>query len=236
VNVGSGGGQPLNCSGAFVASSEIWPPNGRMVPVHVDGIVDPNGDPVTVHVTSITQDEASGDGSCDARIDGNGNASVRARRDGKGNGRVYHVTFEATDQTGASCEGSVTLCVPHDQGRHNECVDDGPNFRVTCSGADSSGDGGRGDAGTKKAAIDLKVTEVSGGIAQVQYTLPVEAQTTLFVYNVAGRRVATLVDGRQPAGTTSIQWIATNLARTVYFVQLRSGNKQVVQRIIFFYR
>jgi hypothetical protein len=243
VNVGSaGGGQPLNCSGAFVANSEIWPPNGRMVPVNVQGIVDPNGEPVAVHVTSITQDEGgSGDVSCDANIDGNGHASVRARRDGNGNGRVYHVTFTASDATGASCQGSVQLCVPHDQGRHNQCVDDGAIFTVTCSGADSSGDGGGGDAGggdagTKKDAIDLKVTEVSGGVAQVQYTLPVEAQTTLFVYNVAGRRVATLVDGRQPAGTSSIQWVARNLARSVYFVQLRSGNKQVVQRIIFFYR
>jgi len=239
---GGGGGTPPDCSAAYVADSKIWPPNGRMVPVHIQGIGDPGGEPFTVRVTNITQDEPvgkgddSGDGSCDATIDKNGNASVRARRDGKGNGRVYHVTFDATDQTGASCEGSVTLCVPHEQGRHNECVDDGPNFRVTCSGADSSGDGSGGDAGTKKDALDLKVTQVSGSTAQVQYTLPVEAQTTLFVYNVAGRRVATLVDGRQPAGTTSIQWAATNLARTVYFVQLRSGNKQVVQRIIFFYR
>ena len=420
-----------------------------MVPVHIQGIEDPDGGPVTVRVTNITQDEpvgkGKGDDSCDASIDKDGNASVRARRDGNGDGRVYHVTFVATDGTGASCEGSVELCVPHDQGRHNECVDSGQNYHVDSACFAEAGGGGcspthvalfesptpscsstlqatvgmpltftvkagdadagdvvqlgvtglpagahlstalpasgnpvstdftwtpaAGDAGshvitftafdgcaagptqcsftvnvnpaascspthvalfesptpscsstlqatvgtpltfTVKAGdadagdvvqlgvtglpagaqlstalpasgnpvstdftwtpaagdagshvitftafdgcaagptqcaftvnvipangIDLKVTQLSGGVAQVEYTLPAEAQMSLAVYNVAGRRIATIVEGRQPAGTRSAQWVVTNPLRTIYFVQLRSGDKSVAKRIFF---
>ena len=241
IQVGSGGGgssNPPNCSAAYVADSEIWPPNGRMVPVNIQGIADPEGDPFTVHVTSITTDEAiSSDGSCDARVDENGNASVRARRSGSGNGRVYHVTFLATDANGASCEGSVDLCVPHDRGRNSECVDDGQNFHVTgaCVG-DDDGDDAAGKGKGKKEEIDLKVTQLSSGVAQVEYTLPAEAQMSLAVYNVAGRRVATIVEGRQPAGTRSVQWSATSRVPAVYFVQMRSGDQSVARRIFFLNR
>jgi len=238
VNVGQGGGgNPPDCSAAYVADSEIWPPNGRMVPIHVQGINDPDGDSFTVHVTNVTSDESMGSG--DAACDGNGNMSVRARRDGNGNGRVYHVTFLATDANGNSCEGSVELCVPHDQGRHNECVDDGQNFRVEgdCDDDDDVNGSSNGAAkATNKDAIDLKVTQVSGGVAQVEYTLPAEARMTLSVYNVAGRRIATIAEGIQPAGTRSARWVPTNPMPTVYFVQLRSGDKSVVKRIFFLNR
>jgi hypothetical protein len=236
-------GNPPDCSAAFVADSEIWPPNGRMVPIHIEGIEDPDGDSFTIQVTEVTQDEAVGsdDGSCDARIDEDGNVSVRAKRDGHGNGRVYHVTFVATDANGASCEGSVVVCVPHDQGRsrHNECVDDGQNFRVagTCFADDDDDDGDDGDGddarGKNKDDIDLKVTQVAAGVAKVEYTLSTEAEMSLSVYNVAGRRVATIVEGRQPAGTGSAQWAPVNPVPTVYFVQLKSGDKSVAKRIFF---
>jgi hypothetical protein len=239
VNVGQGGGgNAPDCSAAYVADSEIWPPNGRMVPIHVQGITDPDGDSFTIHVTSVTSDEGIGSG--DAACDGNGNMSVRARRDGSGNGRVYHVSFVATDSNGNSCDGSVELCVPHDQGRHDECVDDGQNFRVDSScdddGRDDVAGNGNSGKGKNKDAIDLEVTQVSGGAAQVEYTLPAEARMTLSVYNVAGRRIATIAEGIQPAGTRSTRWVPTNPMRGVYFVQLRSGDKSVVKRIFFLNR
>jgi len=233
VNVG--GGNPPNCSGAYVANSEIWPPNGRMVPVNIQGIQDPDGDSFTIHVASITSDEAIGSG--DAACDGNGNASVRARRDGNGNGRVYHVNFIATDVNGASCEGSVQVCVPHDQGHRSSCVDDGQNFHVQTACTGDDGNVGKGNsetaAGKKKEEVDLQVTQLSSGVAQVEYTLPAEARMSLAVYNVAGRRIATILEGRQPAGTRTTQWVSTTRAPGVYFVQLRTADKSVARRIFF---
>lgn len=109
---------PPDCSGTIASPSVIWPPNGKTVPVSVLGVTDPEGDPITLKVTGISQDEPgasfSGIGSPTAR--------VKAERDGKGDGRVYRIQFEATDPSGASCTGEVTVCVPHDQGK-GSCVD-----------------------------------------------------------------------------------------------------------------
>ena len=111
-----------DCSGATASPSLIWPPNGKMVPVSILGVTDPDGDSIALRITRITQDEPganfSGIGSSVAR--------VKAERAGKGDGRVYHILFEATDPSGASCTGEVTVCVPHDRGKGKKsCVDSG---------------------------------------------------------------------------------------------------------------
>ena len=113
--------RPPGCSGATASPSVIWPPNGKMIPVSILGVTDPEGDPVSLKVTGISQDEP---GAAFSGI-GSSIAQVKAERDGKGDGRVYRIEFEATDPTGASCTGKVTVCVPRDQGTRS-CVDSAP--------------------------------------------------------------------------------------------------------------
>lgn len=118
---------PPACRLAQASPALLWPPNHKLVPVGITGVSDPDNDPVTITVTSVTQDEATnglgdGDASPDAVIQGN-RVLLRAERGGGGNGRVYEVTFSATDASGGSCTGSVTVCVPHD--RATSCVNDG---------------------------------------------------------------------------------------------------------------
>ena len=121
-----------DCSGASASVAVLWPPNHGLAPVTVTGVTDPDGDPVTITVTGVTQDEplnAQGDGNTcpDAVIQGD-SASVRVERSGapkqRGNGRVYTIAFRAEDGRGGSCEGTIDLCVPHDQGSGNVCVKD----------------------------------------------------------------------------------------------------------------
>jgi hypothetical protein len=116
---------PPDCSNAYALVSKLWPPNQRLVPVEIAGVTDSDGDPVTITVTGVTQDEPLKT-EADAVI-ANGSALVLAERSGKGNGRVYAVSFTASDDQGGSCDGSVVVCVPHDRGR-DACVDDGQNF------------------------------------------------------------------------------------------------------------
>ena len=109
---------------ASVAS--LWPPNHRMVPISILGVVDPNNN-ATIKITSITQDEATnglgdGDTAIDAIINNDGTVLLRAERSGKGNGRVYHVHFTASDLEG-SVSGVVTVCVPH--GKSGDIAIDG---------------------------------------------------------------------------------------------------------------
>jgi hypothetical protein len=47
------------------------------------------------------------------------------------------------------------------------------------------------------------------------------------------RRVATIAQGRQTAGECTSTWTAANPVPTVYFVQLRVGEKVVAKRIFF---
>lgn len=154
--------QPPECAGAVAQPAVLWPPNDRMVPVHIGGVSDPDGDPVVITVNRVTQDESPrGSGSeageiamrrdlghidgatvaadaglgvgrshdrCpDAVISANGTVELRAERSSEGNGRVYTIWFTASDPNGGSCDGSVRVCVPHDQ-RRRACFDDGQNF------------------------------------------------------------------------------------------------------------
>ena len=124
---------PPICSLAVADLGELWPPNHKFRDVVVEGVIDPEGEPIEIVVTRIAQDEpieGRGDGNTepDAGGLGTGVATPRSEHSGLGDGRVYHVSFEAFDVQGASCGGTVTVCVPHDRGRGRECVDQGPLF------------------------------------------------------------------------------------------------------------
>ena len=130
---------PPDCDSASSSAVELSPPDHMFVEIDLldaTGISDPDGDPVMVTVGGITQDEPvdadDGDGvtSPDGAGIGSGVASVRAERAGGGNGRVYQVSFTASDDKGASCEGSLLVTVPLSQGG-GPAVDDGQIFDST---------------------------------------------------------------------------------------------------------
>jgi hypothetical protein len=54
----------------------------------------------------------------------------------------------------------------------------------------------------------------------IQYDLPSSSYVKLFVYDVLGRVVATLVDGVQPASRYNVQWNASCLSSGVYFYRI----------------
>jgi len=121
--------RPPDCSAAFASPASIWPPNGRLVPIFVRGVTDPEGGSVAITITGVRQDEPlSRAGSPDATGIGTDGVSLRADRAGGGDGRVYRLSFTATDPQGASCTGTATVCVPHDQGQGRTCGDGGGSF------------------------------------------------------------------------------------------------------------
>ena len=62
---------------------------------------------------------------------GTGQLGLRAERSGLGNGRVYAVSFSASDGNGGTCTGRVGVGVPHDQGEGRVPVDDGQIYDST---------------------------------------------------------------------------------------------------------
>jgi chitinase len=87
-----------------------------MVSVGITGVTDPNNN-ATISITGVTQDEPTnglgdGDTPIDAIINANGTVLLRAERSGNGDGRIYRISFIASDLEG-SASGAVTVCVPH---------------------------------------------------------------------------------------------------------------------------
>lgn len=58
---------------------------------------------------------------------------------------------------------------------------------------------------------------------EISFDLERAGRVQLIVFDTAGRRVTTLVDGRLPAGSHSVQFRAGELASGTYFYELRSG-------------
>ena len=145
---------PPDCSEAALSAGGCWPPNHTYTLVQVTGVTDPDGDPVTIQVTGVTQDEpvkstSRGSGSTcpdavlvDTDDDGEADAAgLRCERDGTGNGRVYTVSFTASDNQGAVCQGSATFCVVKSQAPGAVCVDDGQTHDSTACPGTGAGAG-----------------------------------------------------------------------------------------------
>ena len=133
--------QPPNVTDAHPSIECLWPPNHKFVDITIEGVTDPDNDSVTITITNITSDEPTasikGAGGAthapDASGVGTDTASVRAERSGTGNGRVYEITFVASDGKCGKTEGSVTVCVPHDYRGKCVCgnIDDGQIYDAT---------------------------------------------------------------------------------------------------------
>jgi hypothetical protein len=145
---------PPVVSEAYPSQDCLWQPNHRIVEeppfvgITIEGVTDPDGDDVSITITSITSDEPTsliaGTGwdiyAPDAYGISTDNAFLRAERSGTGetekdnsgigNGRVYEITFEASDGI-ASAIGSVFVNVPHDIKDNCVSIDDGQYYDAT---------------------------------------------------------------------------------------------------------
>jgi hypothetical protein len=243
---------PPDCGKARAMTEQLWPPNHKLAPVVITGVTDPDHDPVTITVTGVTQDEPLnelGDGNtCPDAVLIDGAAQVRAERSGKGNGRVYVVAFTADDGQGGVCNGSVKVCVPHDEsaappasGRDPDalrppswenveeaCVDDGQSFN-SLGPCDQ-----RGHIGVQ-AGVTLIAGRAAGGTVSLEYFLPAASDVSIALYDVAGRRVAGLARTSQSAGTHQASLDLPNLANGIYFARLQAG-AIVVSRSVLIHR
>jgi hypothetical protein len=113
-----------NTAPAFVSwglsPASLWPPNHKLVTVTANiNVVDAQGSAPTVRLVSITCNDA-----CDPATDIAGASygtddrqfQLKAERNGK-EGRVYTVTYSASDKAGNLVSVQPTVTVPHDQGK-----------------------------------------------------------------------------------------------------------------------
>lgn len=241
-----------NCT-ATPSISQLWPPNHKMVNITIEGVTDPDGDPVTVTITGITQDEplnTLGDGNTepDGAIIGTSIAQVRAERSGTprvpGNGRVYRISYTASDGRGGACDGSVAVCVPHDQGNRSVCIDDGQRYNsitgasVSVSSASTARDAGEVTAENTPAYVPNSYGLLNAypnpfnPSTTIQYDVPEETYVRLTVFDVLGREVARLVDGQRNEGRYSVTFDASGLKSGMYFYRLETPAFRQTKRFI----
>jgi plastocyanin len=58
----------------------------------------------------------------------------------------------------------------------------------------------------------------------IKFDLPVDAEVTLSVFDIVGRKVETLVAGAQTAGHHEIAWDASVFPSGIYFYQIQAGD------------
>ena len=64
------------------------------------------------------------------------------------------------------------------------------------------------------------------------FGLPDDGLVTLTIYNILGREVAKLVDGKMEAGNHSVLWNAQAMSSGVYFYQLKTESKTQIKKCI----
>jgi uncharacterized repeat protein (TIGR01451 family) len=67
--------------------------------------------------------------------------------------------------------------------------------------------------------------------ARLRYELPEATAVRLQVFDLLGRRVATLADGEKPAGRHEVSWQSAGLASGTYFVRLQAGSTAQTQML-----
>ena len=128
---------PPNVTNARADVPILWPPDHKMLPVQILGVVMPSDDRITI--TKVTQDEpTNGLGDGDTPIDAiirhnaapdNDDVNLRAERSGKGDGRVYKVYFTVPDPE-QTAQGVVKVMVPHDK-KTDAAIDSGGMYDST---------------------------------------------------------------------------------------------------------
>jgi hypothetical protein len=65
----------------------------------------------------------------------------------------------------------------------------------------------------------------------ISYDLPTDSHVELTVLDVAGRRLATLVDGPEKAGFKTVQWETRSLGSGIYLYRLRAGDFEQIRKM-----
>jgi hypothetical protein len=106
---------------ATATPDTLWPPNHKYVEVKICAtaydICDPSPTISFVSITSNEPDNGLGDGDTanDIVIVNDFTFNLRAERSGTGSGRIYTITYKATDVSGNFAAVSVNVEVPHNK-------------------------------------------------------------------------------------------------------------------------
>ncbi len=83
-----------------------------------------------------------------------------------------------------------------------------------------------------RVSLAIHPNPLVGAGATVSFTLPRAGSVDLALFDIAGRRVATLAQGVMPAGAYTRAWDAQGVRDGVYFVRLRADGLEVARKAV----
>jgi cytochrome c peroxidase len=86
--------------------------------------------------------------------------------------------------------------------------------------------------GTSPPTGVLRVRYLAPGRYQFSYHLAVDSNVEMTMFDVTGRRVASLGSGLQAAGDRSVDWSSGSLPNGIYLVHLRVGPTQITSKLV----
>jgi hypothetical protein len=84
----------------------------------------------------------------------------------------------------------------------------------------------------KKYALEQNYPNPFNPTTAISYQLSAVSDVDLSIYNLLGQKVATLVNGRQPAGEYKVEWDAGNHASGVYYYMIKAGEFHQVKKMV----
>lgn len=99
-----------------VDKESLWPPNGKLVDVGLNLVVEDAQDADPTVQVFVFSNEAESNAAPDAVI-GAEKLELRAKRNGSGKGRVYLIVVAATDEAGNTGYDCCTVTVRHNQSK-----------------------------------------------------------------------------------------------------------------------
>jgi hypothetical protein len=67
----------------------------------------------------------------------------------------------------------------------------------------------------------------------IKYATPIEGKVQIFIYDILGRKIKTILDKRVPADFHEITWNPTQLASGIYICVMRAGGKQFTRKLTY---
>src|SRR5262249_3865557 len=113
-----------------------------------------------------------------------------------------------------------------DQGQGSACIDDGQRY----NSLGPCGGGSRLNAEVIEAG--LAVGQVTATQAMLEFAVPQAGQVDMSVFDVTGRRLATIASETMEAGVDQRTWDMSGAAKGLYFVRLRVAGTTLTRTLV----
>jgi len=185
-----------------VDRTTLWPPNHKLVPVHVTATsrddCDERPSITLASIVSSDPDPSHEDIQGAAIGTADFDFELRAESEGKESARTYTICYDSRDNAGNDARQCVMVRVQHD-------------LRTRA-------DGTQVDAPGQASTFNAGLAASQGrGLIGLRYSIPHDGYVRVSIYDVAGHRVARPVDGPQAAGWHQASFPGGNASKLLFY-------------------